>query len=178
MTTPQTILALFLALSAASCTIADSGPPPAARDTSAAALIEARVPEAAAGDSGWQYVRRAQADLSGDGRAEEVVVLADAALDLRGEPLWEDGHRWQVYVQDASGERTRVYARFLPNGALEVRLGAGVRGAPPRLVLLERTPFSLGLYELRYVAPGRAVLEAQLVRQLSANQPFQGAPEP
>src|SRR5438046_90801 len=62
-------------------------------------LIQVRVPEAAAGDSGWQYARRASVDLDGDGKPESVVMIADVTLDKRGRPLWEDGHRWQVYVE-------------------------------------------------------------------------------
>lgn len=170
------LVAALLPLAAA-CTIADSGPPPSG-DTTAASMVEARVPEAAAGDSGWAYVRRARADLNGDGTPEQVVVLSDVILNRRGQPLWEDGHRWQVYVESARGERTRLYARFLPHGALTVRFIEADRGAPPRLLLLERTPFTVGAYDIRYRAPGEVTLESRLVRRLSGEHALEGAPEP
>jgi hypothetical protein len=170
------VLALLAPLAAA-CRIADSGPP-ARGDTTAAALVESRVPEAAAGDTGWPWVRRATLDLNGDARPEQVVVLSDVRIDSAGRPLWEDGHRWQVYVESPAGERTRLYARFLPNGSLATRFTEPARGAPPRIVLLERTPSAVGVYDVRYVSPGSVLLESRLTRQLSVQHTLEGAPEP
>lgn len=160
------------------CTIADSVPPPAAADSSAAALIDTKIPAAVAGDTGWRYVQRAKVDLDDDGAPEMVVVLSDVTIGDSGEPLWEDGHRWQVYVENSAGERTRVYSRFLPNGALNVRFTEAGPGAPSRMLLLERMPFALDVYDVRYAGAGRLVLHERMERRLSMDHRFEGSPEP
>ena len=133
-------------------------------------LIQARVPEAAAGDSGWKYSRRASADLDADGKDESVVLIADVTLDKRGQPLWEDGHRWQMYVEDAKGNRTRMYARFVPNGSVTVRVASPQGGVRPTLVLLEESADHVGVYEFRYNSPGRFDVWRRLDRTLELTQ--------
>jgi len=132
-------------------------------------LIQVRVPEAVAGDSGWKYSRSMSADLDADGRAESVVMIADVTLDKRGNPLWEDGHRWQMYVEDAKGNRTRMYARFVPNGSVTVRVAPPQGGVRPTIVLLEQSPDHLGVYEFRYNSPGQFDVWRRLDRELVAS---------
>jgi hypothetical protein len=157
---------------------APAAAPAAARESadSAIALIESRVPRAAAGDSGWQYQQRASADFDGDGRAETAVLIADVMLDARGRPGWEDGHRWQVYVEEADGARTYAYARFLPMGKLTAELTRPDSG-PPTILLLEQTPHALGVYEIRYAAPTRISVVRHVERAVHPGT-FAGSPRP
>lgn len=143
-------------------------------------LIQARVPAAASGDSAWRYEQRVSADLDADGEEENVVLLSDVRLDSRGRPLWEDGHRWQVYVQEpgGGGEVTRLYARFLPNGKLTAELADPVAGVSPSLVLLEQTPERIAVYEFRYRGPGRVEAWSRLDRALDRSRAFSGSPRP
>ena len=144
-----------------------------AQQDTIADLIQLRVPEAAAGDSGWQYTRRANADLDGDGKPESVVLIADVTLDKRGRAVFEDGHRWQVYVEDAQARRTRIYARFLPQGTLSVSVAQPVGGVRPTIILLEQQPDRVGVYEVRYVSAGKFDVWKRLERQLDPSSQLQ-----
>lgn len=141
------------------------------------ALLEARVPRAAAGDPSWIYAQRARADFDGDGAQETAVLICDVMLDASAVPLWEDGHRWQVYVEEPDGARTYLYARLVPNGALTAELTQGVDGRPT-IVLLERTPDRVGVYELRYDGPENVTGIEQLERRVDRRATFQGSPRP
>jgi hypothetical protein len=137
------------------------------------------VPRAIAGDEGWKYAQRATADLDGDGTKETAVLIADALLDAQGQPMWDHGHRWQVYVQAPDGQVTRVYARFLPNGKLTAELVAadsGTTPATPRIVLLEQTPHHIGVYEVSYRGPGQIDVRKHLDRAIDTW--FVGSPRP
>ena len=142
------------------------------RPDSAVDLLEPRVPLAIAGDGRWNYVERASADFDGDGRNETAVLIADAELDARGEPIWDHGHRWQVYFEEADSTRTYVYARFLPNGKLEARLTVPDEEKMPALVLHELTPHAMGIYEVRYSGPQKAWAVRHLYRELDPRQGF------
>lgn len=141
-------------------------------------LIEARVPAAVAGDTGWRYQQQVVADIDGDGDEETVVLISDVTLDAGGRPLWEDGHRWQVYVREQDGRVTRLYARFLPNGSLTVDLGVPPSGAVHGIVLIERTPNHIGVYELRYRRPDSVDVYRRLDREIDTARRFTGAPRP
>ena len=141
-------------------------------------LIEARVPAAVAGDSGWLYQQQAVADIDGDGDDETVTLISDVTLDAGGQPLWEDGHRWQVYVREPNGRVTRLYARFLPNGSLTADLAMPASGALLGIVLIERTPDHIGVYEIRYRGPDNVEVHRRLDRQLETTSRFEGAPRP
>jgi hypothetical protein len=130
------------------------------------------VPRAIAGDAQWQYVQRATADLNGDGRNEIAVLIADVVLDARGEPLWDDGHRWQVYIEEPDSTRTYVYARFLPHGKLEASVTVPDEEKMPTIVLRELTPHLLGVYEVRYAGPQRATAVRHLHRELDPAKGF------
>lgn len=141
-------------------------------------LIQARVPAAVAGDSGWRYQQQVVADIDGDDSDETVVLISDVALDAGGRPMWEDGHRWQVYVREADGRVTRLYARFLPNGKLTAELALPPGGATHGIVLIEQTPSRVGVYEFRYRGPNNVDVYRRLDRELDVTRQFTGAPRP
>src|SRR5687768_11514125 len=100
-----------LAIAAVALTLACDASPRPASDTasrtshastdrlpapySTSALMEERVPKAIAGQSGWKHAQRVRADFDADGKDETLVVISDAELDRRGQPIYSDGHRWQ-----------------------------------------------------------------------------------
>ena len=104
---------------------------------------------------GWQHRVALDSDLNGDGRTEQLVVAADVNLSDNGEPLWEDGHRWAVYVED-SAQRTLLYSRFLPNGVAEVGVGASDSDGSRDVLIVERTPQHSRAIVLEYQRPGSA----------------------
>jgi hypothetical protein len=140
-------------------------------------LLDPRVPPASAGDPGWSYQQRVVVDLNADGVTEEAVLISDVTLDARGRPMWEDGHRWQLYVQDRAGDRTRVYARFLPNGKLTASVARSPAGSLT-ILLLEQTPQSTGLYEIEYRQPQNAFIVSSLVRPIDVAGYFAGSARP
>jgi hypothetical protein len=152
----------------------------ASADTAVVAdLLEPRIPRAAAGDPRWRYQQRVRADLDGDGSAEAAVLICDVGLDARGLPMWEHGHRWQVYVEEPEGgARTYLYARFLPNGKLTAELTEADSGATPTIVLVEQAPGHLGVYELRYDGPDRVRVRSRFTRSLDRARYFVGSPRP
>jgi hypothetical protein len=139
---------------------------------SAVNLLDPKVPRAIAGDPQWEYVQRAKADFDGDGRDETAVLIADAALDARGRPLWEDGHRWQLYFEEADSTRTYIYARFLPFGKLEASVTVPDEEKMPTVVLRELTPHALGVYEVRYSGPKQSWSVGHLHRELDPAKGF------
>lgn len=141
-------------------------------------LIQSRVPAATAGDSGWRYQQQVVADIDGDDDDETVVLISDVTLDAGGQPLWEDGHRWQVYVRESDGRVTRLYARFLPNGRLTAELAMPPSGATHGIVLIEQTPAHIGVYEFRYRGPNSVDVYRRLDRELDATRQFSGSPRP
>ena len=149
-----------------------------AQPDTVADLIQARVPAALAGDSGWQYQQTVVADIDGDDDDETVALISDVTLDAGGQPLWEDGHRWQVYVRESDGRVTRLYARFLPNGKLTAELAKPPSGTTYGIVLIEQTPTHVGVFELRYRGPGNVDVYRRLDRQLETTSRFEGAPRP
>lgn len=105
--------------------------------------------------AGWSHSRAIEADLDGDGSAERLVLAADVVLGPGGAPLWEDGHRWAAFVEDG-GERTLLYAAFVPNGHAEAAvLGADAEGRR-HVLIAERTPQQARSLVVAYERPGRA----------------------
>lgn len=143
-----------------------------ARPDSAIDLLDPRVPRAVAGDANWRYVQRAKTDFDGDGQDETAVLIADVELDARGAPLWEDGHRWQLYFEEADSTRTYVYARFLPFGKLEASATVPDEEKKPTVVLREITPHTLAIYEVRYSGPQRTWSVRHLHRALDPGKGF------
>lgn len=137
----------------AACRSAD--PPAAERNPLDAPPVDsARV---AIGDvDGWTYRREVSTDLDGDGQPERLVVTADVEVRPDGTPLWEDGHRWALFAENAAGARTVLYAAFVPNGFAEAAvLQPDVQGRR-RVLVQERTPRQLRSLEIEYRGPGDA----------------------
>ena len=146
--------------------------PALTRPDSPVDLLEPRVPRGIAGDGRWNYVERARADFDGDGRNETAVLIADVELNPRGAPIWDHGHRWQVYFEEADSTRTYVYARFLPNGKLEASVTVPDQEKMPTVVLREVTPHVMGIYEVRYSGPQKAWSVRHLHRELDPGRGF------
>lgn len=104
----------------------------------------------------WLYRQTASVDLDGNGEAERVVIAADVEVGRDGVPLWEDGHRWAVYVEPDAGERTLLYGAFVPNGFAEAVIVAADDVERPRVLVLERTPQRIRAVEVEYDGPGLA----------------------
>jgi hypothetical protein len=105
--------------------------------------------------STWGYRRHRDVDLDGDRREERLTIAADVTLASDGRPLWEDGHRWAVYVEAPEG-RTLLYAAFVPNGFAEAAALAPDDRGRRRVLIQERTPSQLRSLEVAYEGPGAA----------------------
>jgi hypothetical protein len=120
---------------------------------------EAPLPVDAAGvtasqAASWRHRRTLAVDLDADAGDEELVIAADVELSADGTPLWEDGHRWAVFV--AGPPVTVLYAAFVPNGHVEAAvLKPDRRGRRPVLVR-ERTPGQERTFVLAYDGAGSA----------------------
>lgn len=138
-------------------------------------LVDPQKPLAVAGDTGWEYQRTATADFDGDGVNEQAVLIAQVGL-YNGRVAWEDGHVWQLYIEEPDGARSYVYAQFLPFGLLEASLVSGSTDGQTKLILVERTPQTIGVYEVTYAGP-RQLRSVELVwRELSPSNGFSGTP--
>lgn len=144
----QRVIPLFLATVWLGCGTAPGSGPGLLLPVDGARVSSADV-------SAWPHRRRIDADLNGDGRAEGVVVVADVALNDAGQPLWEDGHRWVVLVHDPPAQ-TLVYAAFVPNGHVEAGVSGPDDDGTRRVLVAERTPRSLRVWEIAYDGPDRA----------------------
>jgi hypothetical protein len=145
---------------------------------SIAGMLDARVSTAKAGDAGWMYAQRVVADFDGDDKDETAVLMSDVTLDARGAPLWEDGHRWQVYVEESDGTITRLYARFVPRGKVTADVGIPSAGKELYIVVVEHSPERMGVYEFEYRGPQRADVRKRLERDLDPARQFTGAMRP
>ena len=137
----------------------EAGRPVQQNPLEAAPVDTARV-ASAADAAAWPHRRTTEADLDGDGRNETVHLAADVTLSDRGEPLWEDGHRWAVWVDDPATP-TLLYAAFVPNGhvsaAIVVRNPDGTRD----VLVEESTPDGSRKLVIGYRGPGQARLVSQ-----------------
>lgn len=110
----------------------------------------------------WPVQRGLAADLDNDGIDERLVVASDVTAGADDEPLWEDGHRWAVWVvepeTEAAGDsvRTLLYGRFIPLGRADVSVMVPSVGEAPHVLVLERGPSQVAAEEVRYVGPGDA----------------------
>jgi hypothetical protein len=103
----------------------------------------------------WPHRRALAADLDGDGSEETIVLAADVSLAQDGDPLWEDGHRWAVYV-DGPGGRTLLYAAFVPHGHVEAAITQPDFDGRRQVHVEERSPTQSRWLEIAYDGPGRA----------------------
>lgn len=161
-TSMKRTLPLLATLLVIGCRLSDMQP-----DASIGALSDTGMPRAGAGQPEWLYAHRASADFDADGQMETAVIISDVTLGDDGNPIWEDGHRWQVYVEEPDGERTYVFRQFLPWGRLTaevVRRESGSR----TLLLVARTRERISVYEVRYSGPQRLVMLNTLDRAVEA----------
>ena len=103
----------------------------------------------------WTHRRFVDADLDGDGSPERVVLAADVQTGSRGIPLWEDGHRWAVVVEDGD-TRTLLYGAFVPNGDAETAVLSPDSTARRHVLVRERTPQQSRTFVIAYDGPGKA----------------------
>jgi hypothetical protein len=140
--------------------------PAAPAPPAALALIDSAIPPAIAGEEGWNFEQSVSGDFTGDGQPERVVLTARVEL-IRGQPAWDDGQPWQVYVESSSGSRTYLYAQRLQLGTLTMRMTQPDSAHLPTVVLLEQLPERLRIIEVSYAtseSTPRVVL--QFERQL------------
>ena len=163
---PAAAVALIL------CGCAPDAEPPRAVDTARAdtsssivQLIDSTIPPAIAGEDGWNYHQSADADLTGDGIPERVVLMARVEL-YRGRPAWDDGQPWQVYFETRERSRTYVYAQRLQLGTLTLRLSRTDQGEPASIVLLEQLPDRMSIYEAMVAPDGRLTTTVRYQRDL------------
>lgn len=113
----------------------------------------------------WSYREEAAADLDGDGTSETLVLAADVAFGPEREPLWEDGHRWALFVEPDRGARTMLYSAFVPNGRPTVAILQPDDRRRRRVLVEERAATELRVYEIEYAAQ-RARLSSALFSQV------------
>ena len=139
----------------AACSPAEMLPTGAPPEVLAIDAERVALPDAA----NWPHRRAIDADLDGDGSAERLILAADVTLDASGRPLWEDGHRWALFVED-DGAGSLLYGAFVPNGAVEAAvLDAGANGARNVLVR-ERTPSQSRRFVIGYDARSARTVSA------------------
>jgi hypothetical protein len=107
----------------------------------------------------WGWRREARADLDGDGRPETVAIASDVTAGDDGLPLWEDGHRWAVYVEAETGRRTLLYSAFVPRGHAEAAILAPDEEGRRHVLVQERTPSGLRVLQIGW--PDGEVTEAK-----------------
>ena len=101
----------------------------------------------------WRHRRIIDADLTGDGSGERIVLTADVTMSNAGVPLWEDGHRWALFVEEGE-RRTLVYGAFVPNGQADAAvLTPDGTGGRRHLLVRERTPQQLRTIVIGYDSP-------------------------
>lgn len=127
--------------------------------------VDSTIPTAPLGENGWQYGRGSDVDVDGDGESERVVVAARAEV-RGGQPLWDDGQPWQVYVQEESGELTVLFARYVQLGTVEARVTLAEEDERPTVLILEHLPDALILHEIEYRGPADLLVRDRMERRL------------
>lgn len=84
------------------------------------------------------------------------MIVADVEIAPDGSPLWEDGHRWAIYAEWPVGERTLLYAAFVPNGYVETVVLVPDTEGRRQVWVREDTPHQVRVMEVTYAAPGQA----------------------
>jgi hypothetical protein len=116
------------------------------------ALLDPAYPLAAHGEE-WGHRQVADADLTSDGNLERVVLAARVERH-RGRLAWDDGQPWQLYVEDADGNRTLLLSGYVQLGTLTMRVTRPEELERQAIVVLEHLPDRMSLYEFDYAAPG------------------------
>jgi hypothetical protein len=112
-------------------------------------LFDPTHPKGIAGQKGWGYQKTSSVDLDNDGLQEKIFLIANVSL-YKGKPLWDDGQIWQVYIQTSKGQRTYVFSRFVQLGHIEVLAARLEPSGGNTILILERTPHDLRVYEVYY----------------------------
>ena len=110
--------------------------------------------------------RTLSVDVTGDGRVDRVELSADAGLNARGEPIFEDGHRWRVIVRTAAGAFP-LSDDFVPSGDVRIRTESrpiDEPDAPPAIVIAWRSRESWGERRVRYDEETRTFVTESIVR--------------
>ena len=94
------------------------------------------------------------------------MLAADVTAGADGRPLWEDGHRWALFVESPRNERTMLYAAFVPNGRALAAILQPDDGGRRRVLVEERSATQLNVYEIEYAGPGRARLSSASFSQI------------
>lgn len=179
--TPRALLLLATCLVAA-CDSAEDEPAkstPARPETSAHAasaapfvLVDTTLPPATAGEAGWDYHLRADADLDGDGQPERASLIARVARGPGQDFQWDDGQPWQLSIQEADGTRTDVYRRFVQLGTVEAHVATAESGDGRVILIVEHVPQSMRIYEVTYAGPGRVTAVERFARELHPDGGF------
>jgi hypothetical protein len=103
----------------------------------------------------WTHRRAADADLDADGTPERIILVSDVQIGAGGVPLWEDGHRWAVIVEDGEAH-TLLYGAFVPNGDVEAAVLAPDATNRRDVLVRERTPQRARTFVIAYEKPGTA----------------------
>lgn len=103
----------------------------------------------------WTHRRFVDADLDADASTERIVLTSDVQTGSRGIPLWEDGHRWVVIVEDGDA-RTLLDGAFVPNGDAEAAVLAPDSTNRRNVLVRERTPQQSRTFVVAYDKPGTA----------------------
>jgi hypothetical protein len=156
-------IAIVLVCGAAvACERSDNAPGGPAPEKSA--VDSARLGSAAEVTS-WRHRRTFEADLDGDADKERVVLASDVELGPNGVPLWEDGHRWTVFVDDKP-EVTLLYGAFVPNGLVEAAVVTADANGHRNVLIQERTPDQTRSFVVSYEKPGVARTVAETHYQI------------
>ena len=147
-------LAILLSL-ILGCAAADSEPNP---------LDRLPIDEARAGSlddaAGWSYRKSVSADLDGDGTTEAITLASDVTVrPATGQPIWEEGHRWAVFVDDR-GTRTLLYGAFVPHGFVECAIGIEGSDGSRAVIVQERSPRHLRVMDIAYRGRDSARLQS------------------
>lgn len=118
----------------------------------------------------WRHHREFAADLNGDAKTERIVVASDVELAPDGTPLWEDGHRWAVFV---SGEPdpTLLYASFVPNGHVEAAVLIPNEAGHRNVLITERSPYQTRSFVVAYEEAGDAKTVTEAIHQIQERLP-------
>jgi len=142
------ILILLLAALLAGCAAspgADEPAPPAPPQ-----LINETYFTADADADPLAYKKTAKADLDGDGQEETIVVATTAQwIEEYGDFDWDDGHPWYVYVDEADGTRTTVFADWVQLGELRVQIGL----EPTSVIITREQGAGTSIYRVVYSGP-------------------------
>lgn len=93
---------------------------------------------------------------SGTGAGSDSGVPGSRADEF----MWDDGHVWNVYIEDEDGNVTEVFRGWVQLGELRVRsLDPFAEGTGPGLLLLQEEGAGITMYRVFYDGPGRVRAE-------------------